>query len=143
MEIIKKMNWENLRVGKCPYCGETLMEEEKVRCTKCHFHIDRARVISMIDNMIAKAAPGYVKKKWQNLHENKCPVCSFSLTPTLEFKNHLRCSNGDCLFHIDKDRVKEILNDPYHNANRFKKVSINPFTYEPEPTKKRYSMRSM
>lgn len=53
--------------------------------------------------------------KWQNLHDNNCPICEKPLNDD-KLK---RCSDPDCKFAISEYKFKFILNDPDHPANKF------------------------
>lgn len=127
------MMWENLIKGRCPYCNSKLKDEEIISCTFCSFKMERPRAVSMIDTILLKKTPGYVKKKWQNLHQKKCPVCNGNLIEDEEQANRLKCMNTEtCVFNIDIFRMKGILEDENHSCNRFNNIQINPFTYERE-----------
>ena len=144
-EVKPKMEWGNLEKGKCPYCGENLIEDSEgmIKCSVCFFHITRKKVLSILKCRAEREMPGYIKKKWQNLHKNRCPVCSCLLEKSKKYIHTLECSSNYCEFKIEIDRMRELLNDPNHSCNKFHNVELNPYTYEPEPTKKRHTLFRM
>lgn len=76
------MNWENLADFRCPYCGKALMRDldkpgHWIKCTTCRFTIDRTKFTGIIRNQMT--AGRRVQFKWQNLHEERCPVSGHRL----------------------------------------------------------------
>ena len=64
-----------------------------------------------------KEPRGGIKKTWQNLIYQKCPVCH---TPMEKNRQGFACPNKDeCVFFISKRKLGEILTDPTHAAIRF------------------------
>jgi len=110
------LNWENLKRMLCPYCEEPLTEEDEIKCTECFFHIEKRKFKDIASrNMF----------KWQNIHQDKCPVDGYDLVRAEGTYETLRCSNiVNCSFRIREDRLKQILEDPTHAANRFNKPKM-------------------
>ena len=57
--------------------------------------------------------------RWQNLKHDNCPIDGEMLRDKIGKYEVLECSNGDCSFHIRFDRMREILADINHPANKF------------------------
>lgn len=118
------MHWENLKDLRCPHCSEKLQKEmidDVVRCTVCTFSIEEKR-FSAIKAHRSNPERATVKLKWQNIREDKCPMCGDSIRPTL--LGHLailRCSSSVCTFIIRESTLEEILANENHPVNTFYK----------------------
>lgn len=114
------MNWENLKLNRCPHCGNNLKEYiSEYECTECTFHIEKTRFAAILQN---RAYPDrkIVKLKWQNIKDDKCPVCSSDLKPNMEGAYEImKCSSPECVFKIREDKLLSITSDPDHPANKF------------------------
>lgn len=114
------MNWEYLKDNKCPHCGENLRENIlEFKCIKCTFVIDSDRKMAIQQHRGNPRIGNIVKIKWQNLKEEKCPICGDNLNYGVGVFEVLVCLNTNCSFKIRHDRFVEILNDPTHPCNRF------------------------
>lgn len=113
------MNWEYLKDNKCPHCGQALRENVlEFKCTRCTFTISPERKLS-IEEHRAHPERSIVKLKWQNLRDERCPICSKALNYTTGIFEILACMDSGCSFKIRHDRFLEILNDETHPCNRF------------------------
>lgn len=116
------MNWENLKRMLCPYCDKALTKDIEIRCSECLFHIDEKRFNSIVEHRGFPRRDNITRMKWQNIKDDRCPVCSRDLYPSSDGRlNYLKCSNGDCTFRIKESYLQEIIADPTHPANRFYK----------------------
>ena len=96
-----------------------------IRCSMCTFKIDEDR-FHAIQAHRSHPERATVKIKWQNIRDDKCPMCGDSIRPTL--LGHLallRCVSSDCTFKIREERLNEILADPQHPANTFYNLNKN------------------
>lgn len=117
------MKWQNLRNFRCPHCDEKLKREDNlgiIRCSQCRFIIDKTRFIQISEHR-SYPQREIIPMKWQNLKEDRCPICSSNLYPStdgnLEF---LLCSGKKkCVFKISIAHLDRILADPNHPANLF------------------------
>ena len=115
------MNWENLKQNKCPHCSELLEEsliDFKFNCTSCLFTIDISRKLS-IEAHRAHPEKAGVKLRWQNLRDERCPICTSHLNYGTGTYDILTCINPDCTFKIRHDRFVEIMADASHPCNQF------------------------
>lgn len=115
------MNWENLKYNKCPYDNGDLEESPldfKFYCTSCRFNIDANRKLSIEAHRGNPENKG-IKIKWQNLRDEKCPLCASHLSYGTGAYDILACINGDCTFKIRHDRFVEIMADVSHPCNQF------------------------
>lgn len=117
------MNWQNLKAFKCPHCSSYLLDGvHMIHCSKCRFILTPKKYESMLMHRSEPERPQGVKKnKWQNLHNEQCPVCSNELSPDFQTgKAYLKCLTADCTFAISEQRMNAFLNDPDHLCNLFK-----------------------
>lgn len=117
------MKWENLKSNHCPFCGEYIVRDElglNMKCTYCRFVIEIER-FNLIALHRGKPEQDHKKMKWQNLHDNKCPLCDQELMEELSRYEIVRCVNLTCDFRIRQDNLNRILQDPNHSANIFHK----------------------
>lgn len=112
------MNWKNLKEFLCPHCGNPMEKNEKeIACTKCTFHIEHARFYSIMQNR-GGDHESIVKMKWQNLHQDCCPMCASVLVKN---DRGLKCTSENCTFLITDSKMEEIMKDRNHPANRFQR----------------------
>ena len=117
----RTMKWENLKNGLCPHCNGKLTKDLEIRCTRCNFHIDTNKFNGIISHR-GTENKDHVKIKWQNLHENKCPICSYEMFDNIKDDMDFHsCMNETCDFSIKDIRMMEILADKNHPANLFNK----------------------
>ena len=120
---MRTLKWENLREKKCPYCESNINKVgDEMKCEHCYFHIELERCKQIIEHRRLQEETS-VRMKWQQLHLGRCPICSDYLTPGNGCYEVLKCANADCTFHIREDRLKDILNDESHPANKYKNKS--------------------
>jgi len=128
------MTWTNLKEMLCPYCNANLSHDIEVRCTQCFFHIDKDKFLSIIANR-GFPTRKIQKLKWQNLRDDKCPICEHDLIQNIEgVYDIMKCSDANCTFKIRNDKFFAIILDENHPANRFYKPIIKnhdgAFRYE-------------
>lgn len=113
------MNWENLNDNRCPHCGAELKDNVlEFKCMKCTFIIDSDRK-EQIQKHRAHPGGNTVKIKWQNLRDERCPICGGNLNYGIGPFEILACMKDGCTFKIRYDRLAEILNDAEHSCNKF------------------------
>lgn len=122
------MNWENLKTQSCPYCGYHLEDTGfEMACLHCTFHIEHGKYDSIREN---RGSNGDIKMKWQNIIEEKCPMCGERLREGEGRHEKLRCTDASCTFKISNSMLRQILDDPTHPANRFYELDKQVADYE-------------
>lgn len=120
------MNWLLLKEFRCPHCERALEHRDTiVGCTFCAFEMSvpqfKKRLLGLDRGQQGVQGPTW---KWQNLHKEHCPMCGKSL---IEGQGYgvLRCIDQvNCPFRITEDRLRDILNDPNHSANRYNQKTV-------------------
>lgn len=122
------MNWDNLKTQNCPYCGNHLVDTgPEMKCKHCKFHIDHVKCAAIVKS---RSGEGESKMKWQNIIEEKCPICGEMLREGEGHHEKLRCTDGRCTFKISNAMLRQILDDPTHPANRFYELDQEVENYE-------------
>lgn len=118
------MKWENLKNFTCPHCSEKLhhvIEKAVIVCTACTFNIEEGR-FEAIRAHRSNPERATIRLRWQNIREDRCPMCGERIRPTFIGQLALmRCSSAQCTFKIREDRLEQILTDEHHPANTFYK----------------------
>lgn len=118
------MRWENLADNCCPYCDARIeLRDTEYHCTVCLFHIEPERMISIVEHRKPDRGGTVIFFKWQNLLKDRCPICNDLLGEPTGVLKVLRCINSLCPFGIQLKRLREMLANPNHPANRYKDFS--------------------
>lgn len=115
------MIWLNLKQNTCPHCSADIVEDHllgEFKCVVCKFHITAAKKLA-IETHRANPDSAIIRMRWQNLREEKCPMCASSLDYGVGPYEILACIAPDCTFKIRHDTFLEILGDENHPANTF------------------------
>ena len=114
------MNWDNLKLNLCPHCGDKIEEHgEQFNCIVCAFKIDSGRKLEIEIHRAHPENRPTKKRHWQNLRDERCPICGGNLNYGAEPYEILSCLKAECSFKIRHDRFLEILADPNHSCNKF------------------------